>query len=221
MTVESLISSKRKLPLSALKKVKDLIQQLNAGDFLKKSLVFSLKESRPLMTHWSFSAKALEEKMFPDVDLKADVSLFYQLRPLMDRNLLCFVPERENLCLSLTVKTVLKEELSGFRNLTVLLDVEDVFQDVEAYEKAYLRLKEKGCKVAIDTHANELQYLDADALDADFLCVPAGMSLKTQTPLIWKGCPNSDYLTAGKEKGVFLFEGSGINAFCQALEGKK
>ena len=137
----------------------------------------------------------------------------------MDKRLLDVIPVKENICLPLTIKTVLNQDLSDFKDLTVLLDISEVFQNIDAYETARNKLKQNGFQVALDMNATELTRLDADLLKADFLRVPAGCVWDGKTPLIWKRCMDANYLIAGKEKGISLFEGSAIDAFCQALEG--
>ena len=104
------------------------------------------------------------------------------------------------------------------RHETLNLDIAEIFQDVGAYETARDKLKQNDIQVAVDMNATELDRLDADLLTADFLRVPAGCVWEGKTPLIWKRCLDANYLIAGKEKGVVLFEGPAIDAFCQALE---
>ena len=209
---------KKPLPLTALGEVKSLLERVDITDFLKKTVVFSLVPGQVKMTRWRFSLEALEKKLLHTLDLKAERALFYSLKPLMDKRLLAAVPTEENICLPLTIKTVLSYDFSAFKNLTALLDVAEVFQDINAYETAREKLKQNGIQVAIDMNATELERLDADLLGADFLRVPAGCVWEGKTPLIWKRCLDANYLIAGKEKGVVLFEGSAIDAFCQALE---
>ena len=209
---------KKPLPLTALGEVKSLLERVDITDFLKKTVVFSLVSGQVKMTRWRFSLEALEKKLLHTLDLKAERALFYSLKPLMDKRLLSAVPTEENICLPLTIKTVLSYDFSAFKNLTVLLDIAEVFQDINAYETAKEKLKQNGIQVAIDMNATELERLDAELLSADFLRVPAGCVWEGKTPLIWKRCLDANYLIAGKEKGVVLFEGSAIDAFCQALE---
>jgi hypothetical protein len=209
---------KKPLPLTALGEVKSLLEKVECTDFLKRTVVFSLVSGQVRMTRWRFSLEALEKKLLHTLDLKAEKALFYSLRPLMDKRLLEVIPVQENLCLPLTIKTVLERDLSGFKNLTVLLDIAEIFQDVGAYETARDKLKQNDIQVAVDMNATELDRLDADLLMADFLRVPAGCVWEGKTPLIWKRCLDANYLIAGKEKGVVLFEGPAIDAFCQALE---
>lgn len=210
---------KKPLPLTAFNEVKSLLEKVECADFLKKTVVFSLFSGQVKMTRWRFSLEALEKKLLHTLDLKAERALFYSLRPLMDKRLLDVIPVKENICLPLTIKTVLNQDLSDFKDLTVLLDISEVFQNIDAYETARNKLKQNGFQVALDMNATELTRLDADLLKADFLRVPAGCVWDGKTPLIWKRCMDANYLIAGKEKGISLFEGSAIDAFCQALEG--
>ena len=209
---------KKPLPLTALGEVKSLLEKVACADFLKRTVVFSLTSGQVKMTRWRFSLASLEKKLLHTLDLKAERALFYSLKPLMDKRLLEVVPFKENVCLPLTIKTVLSQELSGFKNATVLLDIAEIFQDIGAYETARDKLKQNGFSVAVDMNATELERLDADLLKADFLRVPAGAVWEGKTPLIWKRCMEANYLIAGKEKGVLLFEGPAIDAFCKALE---